>query len=143
MYVNEEKFMDYIISIIISLIIIFLRFKTDILERITKLIYGILWNEKIMQTIIKIILIITPSVCYILLLKISNLLVIEKIPQTINNAKEEHYLLGIIDYLKDCVKYSPFFWLVMCFPSQDLYKRNNIEENKSNKLNTLLSNMEN
>jgi hypothetical protein len=133
--------MDYVKAIIMSIIIIFLRIKTDIFETITSLFRSILRNKKTMRVITGVILVIIPAICFIILLKIANLLVIETIPNIINNVKEEHYFLGIIDFLKDCVRYSPVFWLIMCFLLQDHHKENSITGSNNDELETLLGNM--
>jgi hypothetical protein len=140
--------MEYIISLIISIIIIFLRIKTNIFAWVTKFAINIVQNKKAMLIITRFLLIITPIIYFIILFRISDLLVIKIIPDTtmtVNNAEGESFGFGIVEFLKNCIILSPLFWLVIFFlfeaAHEEKHEPNSIEQN-NNSLKVLLVNMQ-
>ncbi|GHT97899.1 hypothetical protein FACS1894142_3460 [Spirochaetia bacterium] len=132
--------MSYIISIILSTIILFLRIKTNMFERITKFVHNTLANKNIMRVITMTVLIIISMVCYIALFYSSAIVknASSDITEIVNTVEEDHYWLGIIDFLKDCIIFSPAFWFVLFFLYQNLvyYRENATKSSEENDIDT-------
>jgi hypothetical protein len=125
--------MYYVISIVISVILITLNCKTDVFKRIIRIAGIILTNKKITESIVIGWLILSPILFLILWFVIANALSFET--HTANNAaiiSEPYYWKGFITFFKDLIIGLPVVVLVLIFilsasNSDEIMKNNNSE----------------